>query len=86
MFSTYLKFAQVVMCNSLPATLGYCVILYVLPVMAAIFDLLVTRMSESVHTSPSALLDPENVGTAFGISSLSSTEVEILRDFTSTSG
>ena len=47
------------------------VILYVLPVMAAIFDLLLTLMSDSVHTSSTELLDPENVGVALGISVLS---------------
>ena len=52
--------------------------------IGGIFDLLVTRMSESVPTSPAALLDPENV--AFGISSLSSIETEILRYFICTSG
>ena len=54
--------------------------------MADIFDLSVTATSERVHISPSVLLDPENVGIDFGISSLSSTEAEILRYFTSTSG
>ena len=44
---------------------------YVLPVMLAIFDLPLTLMSESVHTRTSKLLDPENVGVAFGISLLS---------------
>ena len=33
--------------------------------MAAIFDLSVTRMSDSVHISSAVLLDPENVGVAF---------------------
>ena len=64
----------------------YCVNSYVLPALTAIFDLLVTRMSESVHTSPATLLDPKNVGVAFGISLLSSLVAEILRYFTSTSG
>ena len=45
--------------------------------MAAIFDLLVTRMSESVHTISAVLLDPANVGVAFGISWLSCIEAEI---------
>ena len=36
--------------------------------MAAIFDLPVTLMSESVHISAAVLADPENVGVAFGIS------------------
>ena len=57
-----------------------------LPVMAAIYDLSVTRMSESVHTCPAVLLDPENVGVAFGIASLSSVEAEVLRYFICTSG
>jgi len=35
--------------------------------MAAIFDLPLTAMTESVHTSSTVLLDPENVGVAFGI-------------------
>ena len=46
-------------------TLRYCVISYVLPVLAAIFDLLVTRVAESVHTISAVLLDPEIVGVAF---------------------
>ena len=54
-----------------------CVITNSLPVMAAIFDLLVTRMSESVHIISAVLLDPENVGVACGISLLSCTEAEI---------
>ena len=59
---------------------------YSLPVMAAIFDLQVTQISESVHTSPVVLLYPEIVGVAFEISSLSSKEAEILRYFIWTSG
>ena len=47
--------------------------------MAAFFDLSVTHISESVNTSPAVLLDPENVGVAFGISLLSCIEAEILR-------
>ena len=43
-------------------------------------------MSESVHTSPAELLDPENVGVALEISLLSSKEAEILRYFICTSG
>ena len=39
--------------------------------MAAFFDLLDALMSESAHTSPTKLLDPENVGVAFRISLLS---------------
>ena len=49
--------------------------------MAAILDLLVTWMAESVRTSPAALLDLENVGVVLVISSLSSMEAEILRYF-----
>ena len=45
--------------------------------MAAIFDLPVTATSESVHTSPAVLLDPDNVGVAVGITSQSSIEAEI---------
>jgi len=36
--------------------------------MAAIFDLPLTPMSECVRTSSTVLLDPKNVGVAFGIS------------------
>jgi hypothetical protein len=42
-----------------------------------VFDLTVTRMSKSVHTSLIVLLDPENVGVAVGISLLSNTQAEI---------
>ena len=35
--------------------------------MAAMFDLPVTSTSESIHFSPTVLLDPENVGVAVGI-------------------
>ena len=59
---------------------------YSLPVMAVICDLSVARMSDSVHTSPAVLPDPQNVGVAFGISLLPCTEVEILRYFIYTSG
>ena len=45
--------------------------------MAAIFDLLVTRFSKSVHIISAVMLDPENVGVAFGISLLSCVEAEI---------
>ena len=38
--------------------------------MAAIFDLPVTLTSESIHNSPTVLLDPENVEEAVGISLL----------------
>ena len=58
----------------------------VLPVMAAIFDLPLTPMSDSVHTSFTELLDPENVHVAFGISLLSSIEAEILHYSICTSG
>ena len=39
--------------------------------MAAMFDLPVTRMSESIQTSLIVLLDHENVGVAFVISLVS---------------
>ena len=42
-------------------------------------------MSESIHVSPTELLDPENVGEAFGISLPFSAEAEIMRYFTCTS-
>ena len=45
--------------------------------MAAIFDLPVTRMSESVYTSSTVLLDPENLGATFRISLLFCLEAEI---------
>ena len=51
-------------------------IAYVLPVMAAL-----TPVSESVHTSPIELLDPETVGVAIGISLLSSIDSEIFHYF-----
>ena len=54
--------------------------------MAAIFELLVTPIMKSVHTSPAVLLDHTNGGVAFGISSLSSLEAKILRYFIYTSG
>jgi len=47
------------------------VIAYVLPAMVAIFDLLVTLTSQSIRISSSVLRDPENVGIAVRISSLS---------------
>ena len=59
----------------------YCDITYSLSVMAAIFDLPVTATSKSVHTRFAALLNPENVGVAFRISSLSSIEAKILSYF-----
>ena len=43
-------------------------------------------MSDSVHKSPTELLDAENVGVAFEISLLSRIEAEILRYFICTSG
>ena len=39
--------------------------------LAAIFASPVTPTSESIHTSATVLLDPENVGVAVGISLLS---------------
>ena len=45
--------------------------------MAAMFDLSVPPTSESIQTSPTALLDPENVGVAAGISLLSHIQAEI---------
>ena len=45
--------------------------------MAAMFDIPVTPTSESIHTSPTALLDPENVGVPVGISLLSHLQAEI---------
>ena len=45
--------------------------------MAAMSDIPVTLMSESIHTSYIGLLDPENVGIAVGISLLSYTKAEI---------
>ena len=59
---------------------------YVFPVMAAIFDLPLTPLLDSVHNSPTELLHPETVGVAFGILFLSSTEVEIMRYFIFASG
>ena len=54
--------------------------------MAAIFDLPLTPLSESVHISSTELLDPEVVGVAFGISLLPGIEAEILRYFICTFG
>ena len=45
--------------------------------MAAIFDLPVTSTSESIHTSLTVLLDPDNVGVAVGISLLSHIQADI---------
>jgi len=48
---------------------------HVLPVMAAIFDLPYTPMSEIFHTSPTELMHIELVGVhSFGISLLSNVE------------
>jgi len=44
---------------------------------AAIFDLPVTPMSVSVHTSLAVLLDPHIMGVAFGISLKSGTYADI---------
>ena len=44
---------------------------YVLLVMATIFDLPLTPMSESVYTSSAIVADFENVDVAFGMSLLS---------------
>ena len=54
-------------------------------VMAATFNLSPTPMSESVHTSSAVLLDPANVGVAFGILLLSCITADILRYFLVTS-
>ena len=45
--------------------------------MAAMFDLIVTLTSESIHISPTVLLDPETVGVAVGMLLLSCIEAEI---------
>ena len=45
--------------------------------MAAIFDLPLTPMSESVYTSHTELLDPQNVGIASEISLQSCLQAEI---------
>ena len=45
--------------------------------MAAIFDLLVTPISERIHTSFTVLLDPDNVGLADGILLLSYIQAKI---------
>ena len=59
--------------------LRYFVISYVLPVLAAIFDLPLrpTLMSESVHNSSAMLADLENVGVAFEILFPSCVQAEI---------
>ena len=45
--------------------------------MAAMFDLIVTPTSESIHTSAIVFLDPGNVVVAFWISLLSYIQAEI---------
>ena len=45
--------------------------------MAAMIDLPVTPRSESTNTSPTVLLDPENVRVAVGISLISHIQAEI---------
>ena len=49
--------------------------------MVAIFNLPLSPMSESVHTSLAVLLNPENVGVAIGIPFLCYVEADILRYF-----
>ena len=44
---------------------------------AAMFDQPVALTSNNIHKSPTVLLDPENVGVAAGISSLSYIQTEI---------
>ena len=61
------------------------IIQFALPVTAAIFDLTLTPLSESVQTSPAVLADPWTVGVASGISLLSFITAEILRYFICTS-
>ena len=48
-----------------------------LRLMAAMFDSTVTPTSPSIPTSPTVLLDPENVGVTVGISLLSYIQDEI---------
>ena len=50
------------------------VIAFVLPVMAANFDLPLIPLSDNVHTNPTELLGLENVCVPFGISLMSSME------------
>lgn len=45
--------------------------------MTAIFDLLLSLVLDSDHIGNIVLLDPENIGVAFGISSLSDVGAEI---------
>ena len=45
--------------------------------MAAMFDIPVALTSESIHTSPTVMLDPENARIAVGISLLSLTQADI---------
>jgi len=54
--------------------------------MAAIFDLSLTPMSDSIHTSPAVLLDPKHVDVAFGILLIALIKAEILHCFIATSG
>ena len=54
--------------------------------MAAIFNLPLSSMSESVHSSLDVLLDPKNVGVAFGIWLLSCIEAKVLSYFICTFG
>ena len=51
--------------------------MYELPVMAAIFDVPLTPMSESVFISSAVLADLDNVRVAFGIQLLSCIKAEI---------
>ena len=60
--------------------------MYVLPVMAVIFNLPLTLISESVYTYSAVLLDAKNVCVAFGISLLSCIEAEILCNYICASG
>ena len=73
-------------CGYLVWKLISCVLSYVLPVMAAIFYLPLTLMSESVPIILAVLLEPDIVGVAFGIPLLVCLKAEILRYFPSTSG
>ena len=45
--------------------------------MAAIFDFQITLTSESIYSSPTVLVDPENVGVAVEIPLLSHIQAEI---------
>ena len=48
--------------------------------MLAIFNLPLTRTSESVHIIPAVLFDPENVGVACAISLPSCVQAELYAD------